>query len=317
MEHRIPQDGRVSLEIGSGVQDIRVSAVPTANGESLVLRLLGRRDGPVNLDSLGMNSRSLSAARKILKLSSGLIIVSGPTGSGKTTTLNTLILEMDRTGKKIITIEDPVEYVVDGVTRVQINEAAGLTFGSVLKKILRQDPDIIMIGEIRDPETASIAVRSALTGHLVLSTLHTDDSVSVINRLTNMGVEPYLAAAVLKVSMAQRLVRRLCPACRKKREPSASEKALFRKYGTVPDFLFDPAGCSECGWTGYRGRVLIHEYFIIDEEIEQLISLGTDHVKIRDILKKRGMHFLIDDGLEKIRQGITTLAEIGEAAALL
>jgi len=310
MERRRPQDGRISVHLGNDTQDIRVSIIPTVRGESIVLRLLNRKSTLPGLDSLGLREKSLVKMRKIVKASSGLVLVTGPTGSGKTTTLNSLLREMDREHKKIITVEDPVEYIIEGIDQVQTRETIGITFSSILKRILRQDPDVIMIGEIRDIETANLAVRAALTGHLVLSTLHTNDSVSVIDRLTNMGVEPFMTAAVLKTAMAQRLVRKLCTVCRKKRAVSPAERELFRKAGKSPHSLYEAVGCEQCGGSGYRGRTLIHEYFFIDEEIEKLIASRARHLEIKKYLEKKGMLFLHDDGLEKVIEGITTLEEI-------
>lgn len=310
MERRRPQGGRTSVHLGNDTQDIRVSIIPTVRGESIVLRLLNRKSTLPGLESLGLKEESLVKMRKIVKASSGLVLVTGPTGSGKTTTLNSLLREMDREHKKIITVEDPVEYIIEGIDQVQTHEAVGITFNSILKRILRQDPDVIMIGEIRDIETANLAVRAALTGHLVLSTLHTNDSVSVIDRLTNMGVQPFMTAAVLKTAMAQRLVRKICTACGKKRAVSPTERELFKKAGKSPHSIYEAAGCEQCGGTGYRGRTLIHEYFFIGEEIEKLIASGARHLEIKKYLEKKGTLFLHDDGLEKVIKGITTLEEI-------
>ncbi len=310
MEQRRPQDGRISVHLGDDTQDIRISIIPTARGESLVLRLLNRKSTLPFLVSLGLQNKTLRELQSIVKASSGLILVTGPTGSGKTTTLNSLLREMDQNHKKIITVEDPVEYSLEGINQIQTHEAVGLTFNSILKRILRQDPDVIMIGEIRDSETANLAVRAALTGHLVLSTLHTNDAVSVIDRLTNMGVQPFMTAAVLKTAMAQRLVRKVCTSCRKKRAVTPAEKKLFNKAGKNPDFIYDASGCSRCGGTGYRGRKLIHEYFFMDEVIEQLIADGKRHHEIHTYLQERGTLFLLDDGLDKVIAGITTLSEI-------
>ncbi len=310
MERRRPQDGRISVHLGNDTQDIRVSIIPTVRGESIVLRLLNRKSTLPGLDSLGLKAESLMEMRKIVKALPGLVLVTGPTGSGKTTTLNSLLREMDTEHKKIITVEDPVEYIIEGIDQIQTHETIGITFNSILKRILRQDPDVIMIGEIRDSETANLAVRAALTGHLVLSTLHTNDSVSVIDRLTNMGVQPFMTAAVLKTAMAQRLVRKICTSCRKKRALKSTEKELFKQAGKFPDFIHEGSGCEQCGGTGYRGRTLIHEYFFIDEEIEKLIASGARHLEIKKYLQNKGMLFLRDDGLEKVINGMTTLEEI-------
>ncbi len=310
MERRRPQDGRISVHLGDDIQDIRLSIIPTVRGESLVLRLLNRKSTLPLLGSLGLGEKSLKELKTIVKSSSGLVLVTGPTGSGKTTTLNSLLREMDGDHKKIITLEDPVEYSLEGINQVQTHEAIGLTFNSILRRILRQDPDVIMIGEIRDIETANLAIRAALTGHLVLSTLHTNDAVSVIDRLTNMGVQPFMTAAVLKTAIAQRLVRKVCTSCRKKRAVTAAEMKLFNKAGKNPRFIYEAAGCSRCGWTGYRGRTLIHEHFFMDENIEQLIAAGKRHHEIHTYLQGKGTVFLLEDGLEKVMEGITTLTEI-------
>ena len=324
MERRLPQDGRTSVHLGGDTQDIRVSIVPTARGESIVLRLLNRKSTLIGLDKIGLRDEGLIDIRKILKTPYGLVLATGPTGSGKTTTLNSMLREMDRESQKIITIEDPIEYVIDGIDQIQTNEAIGLTFTSILKRILRQDPNIIMIGEIRDTETANLCIRAALTGHLVLSTLHTNDAVSVIDRFRDMGVEPFMIAAVLKTSMAQRLVRKLCPDCREKRKTGSAEKEFFRKTGSIPclvgsklparpcipEHIYEAVGCDKCDGTGYHGRTLIHEYFSWDEEIERLIVAGAKYSEIKAYLKKTGMVTLFADGLIKIKEGLTTLSEL-------
>jgi len=310
MERRLPQDGRTSVHLGGDTQDIRVSIVPTARGESIVLRLLNRKSTLIGLDKIGLRDEGLIDIRKILKTPYGLVLATGPTGSGKTTTLNSMLREMDRESQKIITIEDPIEYVIDGIDQIQTNESIGLTFATILKRILRQDPNIIMVGEIRDSETAELCIRAALTGHLVLSTLHTNDAVSVIDRLRDMGVEPFMIAAVLKTAMAQRLVRKLCPFCRAKRKPGSAEKKFFRETGSIPEFIYDAVGCDSCDGTGYHGRTLIHEYFSWDEEIERLIVSAAKHSEIEAYLNKKGMVCLFEDGLIKIKEGLTTLSEL-------
>ena len=310
MERRLPQDGRTSVHLGEDSQDIRVSIVPTARGESIVLRLLNRKSTLIGLDKIGLSPEGLIDIRKILKTPFGLVLATGPTGSGKTTTLNSLLRGMNRESLKIITIEDPIEYVIDGIDQIQTNEAIGLTFTSILKRILRQDPNIIMLGEIRDTETANLSVRAALTGHLVLSTLHTNDAVSAIERLRDMGVEPFMIAAVLKTAMAQRLVRKLCPDCRKKRKISSVEMEFFRDSGKEPEIIYDAVGCDKCNGTGYNGRILIHEYFSLDEDIERMIVTGAKHSEIKEHLKKTGMVTLYEDGLIKAGEGLTTLSEL-------
>lgn len=310
MERRLPQDGRTSVHLGGDTQDIRVSIVPTARGESIVLRLLNRKSSLIGLDKIGLREKGLIDIRKILKTPFGLVLATGPTGSGKTTTLNSMLREMDGESQKIITIEDPIEYEIDGIDQIQTNEAIGLTFNSVLKRILRQDPNIVMVGEIRDKETAALCVRAALTGHLVLSTLHTNYAVSVIDRLRDMGVESFMIAAVLKTSMAQRLVRKLCTHCREKLKPGSAEKELFRETGSIPNYIYKAVGCDNCNGTGFYGRTLIHEYFTCDEEIESLIATGEKHSEIQEYLKKQGMVTLTTDGLIKIKKGLTTLSEL-------
>ncbi len=316
MEKRLPQDGRTSVFLGGYNQDIRVSIVPTVRGESIVLRLLNRKSARPGLDRLGLNRKSLHDMRKIVKIPSGLVLVTGPTGSGKTTTLNSMLKEMDYESLKIITVEDPIEYVIEGIDQIQTNETIGLTFNSILRRILRQDPNVIMIGEIRDRETAVLSIRAALTGHLVLSTLHTNDSVSVINRLKDMGVEPFMISAVLKVSMAQRLVRKLCPHCRKKRPIDTIETKAFKQSKRSPDYLYEAVGCSRCDGTGYRGRTIIHEYFFCDEKMERMIAGNTGDEEIRNVLRTRGMMTLWENGLEKVEKGLTTLTELETVLAV-
>ncbi|HEY9594398.1 MAG TPA: GspE/PulE family protein, partial [Spirochaetia bacterium] len=245
MERRLPQDGRISVHLGEGSFDVRVSIVPISEGESVVLRLFNTEGIPQQLEDLGLDPEVIAHLRGLGAAPHGLVLATGPTGSGKTTTLNALIREIALESLKVITIEDPVEYRIDGVSQIQTNERIGLTFESLLKRVLRQDPDVIMVGEIRDAATAELAMRAALTGHLVLSTLHTNDAVSVIPRLRNMGVEPYLIAAVLRGAMAQRLVRTVCPSCRVSRKPDERERALLKKYGIASARLVRGKGCEE------------------------------------------------------------------------
>ncbi len=315
MERRLPQDGRTSVHLGSDSQDIRVSIVPTAPGESIVLRILNRKGSLLGLHELGFEKQSLFDIRKMLKTPFGLILVSGPTGSGKTTTLNSMLREMDSESQKIITLEDPIEYVMDNIDQIEINETIGLTFCTILKRVLRQDPDVIMIGEIRDSETAGLAMRAALTGHLVLATLHTNDSVSVIDRLRDMEVDSFMIAAVLKSSIAQRLVRRLCPECRKKRKITFSEKLHLKNLCECPDTLYESDGCDLCDGTGYYGRILINEYFSKDNEIERLIASGSGRSEIKKYLKSKHMVDLFGDGLQKVVLGSTTLTELEKVLA--
>lgn len=274
LEKRQPQDGRITVAYGKENVDLRVSIIPVTNGESIVMRILGRTTSLQLLDDLGFSQQNLSDIRSMMKIHHGLILVTGPTGSGKTTTLNAVMRELVSDEIKIISIEDPVEFLVEGVNQIQINEQIHLGFDSILRRVLRQDPNVIMIGEIRDKPTAELAVRAALTGHLVLSTLHTNDSVSVISRLINMGVEPYLIASVLKGAVAQRLVRKV-------------------KQGT----------------STFDGRTVIAETFLMDEQLEDLVSGGARQTEIYDYLKKNGMIFMAEDAKKKVLTGITTMEE--------
>jgi len=315
MERRLPQDGRITVHIGDDMIDLRVSIVPIVDGESIVLRLFNKKKKPLDLDQLGMNERELTLLRSLYHITHGIILSTGPTGSGKTTSLNSLLRELRSDTLKIITIEDPVEYVTDGIDQIQTNEKIGLTFDSILRRVLRQDPDVIMVGEIRDSTTAELAMRAALTGHLVLSTLHTKDSVSVITRLRNMGIEPYLIAAVLKGSIAQRLVRKICPSCREEVSPTRREKELFARYSMDVKKLFRGKGCKACGGTGYRGRTGIFELFATDENVEEMILQGKKDSEIKSYIVKKGMNPLIINGLEKTLRGETSVAEIERVLA--
>lgn len=274
LEKRQPQDGRITVSINGENIDLRISIVPVTGGESIVMRILGKNNAPENLDRLGFSTKQLSDIKTMMKIPHGLILVTGPTGSGKTTTLNAMMKELVSDETKIISIEDPVEFVVNGVNQIQINEQINLGFDSILRRVLRQDPNIIMVGEIRDKTTAELSVRAALTGHLVLSTLHTNDAVSVIPRLINMGIEPYLIASVLKGAIAQRLVRKIDPDTRK-----------------------------------YNGRIIISETFLMDPGLEKLIENNSDINIITKYLKSNGMQFLKDDANIKIRDGLTSRNE--------
>ncbi len=313
MERRLPQDGRISVHLGGGAFDVRVSIVPIAAGESIVLRLFNTAGSPLGLPDLGIDAESLLLLRKLVSSPHGLVLATGPTGSGKTTTLNALLREIASDSVKILTIEDPVEYLIDGVGQIQAHEKIGLTFDSLLRRVLRQDPDIIMVGEIRDTPTAELSVRAALTGHLVLSTLHTNDAVSVIPRLRNMGVEPYLLAAVFRGAMAQRLVRRICPECKKPVKPSREEKELFKRHGLTTSRLFKGKGCDACGGTGFKGRTAIVEAFALDETVEEMILKGERASAITEYLSKKGYKTIAENGLGRALAGITTLAEVEKA----
>jgi type II secretory ATPase GspE/PulE/Tfp pilus assembly ATPase PilB-like protein len=312
IERRQPQDGRLSVNAGGRDVEFRVSIVPLADGESIVLRFFQRQGGVPTLESLGFSPQYLGDLRLASKSTNGLILITGPTGSGKTTTLNALIQELSREDNKVITIEDPVENVIDGVNQIQTNEAIGLGFDTILRRLLRQDPDILMVGEIRDRKTADLSLRSALTGHLVLSTMHTNDALAAVPRLTNMGAEPFLLGAVLRAVGAQRLVRRVCPDCRKPIDPSPSQRAWLKKR--LPDaVLYAGAGCEACGGSGYRGRIAVGEIFVIDDGAEELVTQGRKRKDLEDYFRQKGGRFLLDDALQKVTDGVTTLDEAERA----
>jgi len=310
MERRLPQDGRITVAVGGNHVDMRVSIVPIARGESIVLRVFGTNEGPRSFDELGIEPERVAAIRAFYRIPHGLILATGPTGSGKTTTLNAMLRELKSDELKIITIEDPVEYLVDGIAQIQTNEQIHLTFDTILRRVLRQDPNVIMVGEIRDSPTAELALRAALTGHLVLSTLHTNDSVSSITRLRNMGVEPYLIASTLRGVIAQRLVRRLCPDCKTTRMPTAAERTLFKRHGLVPTMIPEAVGCKKCGGSGYRGRIALIELLTMDEGLEELVLSGARAPEIRAFLSNRGVISLAADGLGKVIAGQSTLGEV-------
>jgi general secretion pathway protein E/type IV pilus assembly protein PilB len=310
LERRQPQDGRITVSVGEERVDLRVSIVPVAGGESIVLRILGKKASASTLGDLGFSREQLSHLRQLLTLPHGLILMTGPTGSGKTTTLNAMLGEIVSEARKIITIEDPVEFLVDGVNQIPINESIGLGFESLLRRVLRQDPNVIMIGEIRDAPTAEIALRSALTGHLVLSTLHTNDAASVIPRLLNMGIEPYLIASVLRGAAAQRLVRKICPRCKTEAAPSPEETRRLETAGILTTALARGAGCPACNHTGFAGRTVIAEIFSADSELEELILKREKLRAITAHLRRRGMRNLFQEGLRRAAEGITTIAEV-------
>jgi type II secretory ATPase GspE/PulE/Tfp pilus assembly ATPase PilB-like protein len=315
MERRLPQDGRITVHIGDDIIDVRVSIIPIVDGESIVLRLFSKKKTPLNLDQLGLEAQGLTTLREMYRVNHGLVLVTGPTGSGKTTSLNAILREIRSDAVKIITIEDPVEYLTEGIDQIQTNEKIGLTFDSILRRVLRQDPDIIMVGEIRDVQTAELAMRAALTGHLVFSTLHTKDSASVITRLRNMGIEPYLIAAVLRGSIAQRLVRRVCPECRVEVEPNKRERALLERYNLQNGRLYRGTGCRSCSGLGYRGRTGLFELFINDGKIEEMIVRNAKHAEIMHYVQSRGMKTLAEQGLAKALSGVTTISEVERVIA--
>jgi len=316
MERRRPQDGRVTVSVGGQDVDMRVSIVPIARGESIVLRIFGASEASLGLDQLGFDAAQVALARSLYRVPHGLLLATGPTGSGKTTTLGAMLREISTDEIKVVSIEDPVEHLVEGVAQIQTNEQIHLGFDVILRRVLRQDPNVIMVGEMRDAQTAELAVRAALTGHLVLSTLHTNDSVSAVTRLKNMGVEPYLVASTLRGVLAQRLVRRLCPDCATERTPRPAEAAFLARHGIEAATLRESRGCPRCGGTGYRGRVAIAEIFAMDEELEGLILAGAGAGKLRSFLEGRGFASLLVDGLRKAAAGLTSLAEVEREAGL-
>lgn len=314
-ERRIPQDGRITLKIEGNVYDVRVASMPTAYGEKLTMRLLNRSDKVITLKELGFNQGELDKYSRVTASPYGFILITGPTGSGKSTTLYATLAKLNQVDRNIITVEDPIERRLDGLNQTQVNARAGMTFVSGLRAILRSDPDIIMVGEIRDHETARIAVESALTGHLVLSTMHTNDSAGAISRLADMGIEPYLSAAALVGVVAQRLMRLLCTNCKEK---YVALRDVILK--SAPDFpfkdgeekieLFKPKGCLFCNGTGYKGRVGIYEFLQIDEDMQRLMLSKASTGEIHEEAVKKGMLTMRQDGLDKVRQGLTSVEEV-------
>jgi general secretion pathway protein E/type IV pilus assembly protein PilB len=311
LEQRLPQDGRMSVIVENNTIDLRVSIIPIANGESIVLRIFNASTKILALDELGFYENDLNAIKTAAAHPFGLILLTGPTGSGKTTTLHALLSSLYVSELKIITIEDPVEQLIPGVSQVQVNDEINLSFDSMLRRVLRQDPNVIMVGEIRDTATAELALRSALTGHLILSTLHTNDSISVITRLINMGLDAYLIAAVLRCSVAQRLVRKLCSSCKKETAVTGKMKTLMSKYNVQTGFAYESAGCPECDYTGFKGRTVIGEVFTIDKTLEDMISEKMSLSKIAHYAKTNGgMECIAKNALKKVRDGFTSFSEV-------
>lgn len=309
-EKRLPQDGRIKVRIDAAEVDIRVSVIPMLHGEAVVLRLLRQDQSLLGARELGMAERELSCLERVLQLPHGIILVTGPTGSGKTSTLYTALHEINDAERKIITIEDPIEYQLKGINQIQVSEKSGLTFARGLRSILRHDPDVILIGEIRDAETAQIAVQASLTGHLVFSTLHTNDAAGAVTRLADMGVEPYLVASSLEAVLAQRLVRVLCPHC-KAVDDTTMAQAYRRRLALTKDVtLYRAVGCRECRNTGYHGRRAIFEWMDTSPEIRQLILRNASTDLIRAAACRAGMSTLADDGSRLVRAGITTVEEV-------
>ncbi|MEA2139284.1 MAG: type pilus assembly protein PilB, partial [Solirubrobacteraceae bacterium] len=306
-ERRLPQDGRTSLTLEARHVDVRVTIVPLVDGESAVMRILDPGDGPLSLGELGMGPADRARVDKALRRSHGAILATGPTGSGKSTSLYASVAVVSSPEKTVMTIEDPVEYRLPGVKQMQVFERAGLTFQTGLRAIVRADPDIIMVGEMRDRESARIAIEAALTGHLVLSTLHTNSAPATPARLVEMGVEPYLVASAVDCILAQRLARRLCTSCRIPVRVAGSVVGAPERDEVE---IYEPGGCHRCRETGYRGRLGLFEVMIVTDEIRALIVAHAPAVKLAKLAVEQGMTTLLDDGLEKVRTGQTTLAEI-------
>jgi len=309
-EKRLPQDGRIKIRIEDSDVDIRVSIIPMLHGEAVVMRLLRQNSKLRGLKDIGMDTREKECFQRVLEMPHGIILVTGPTGSGKTSTLYTALNEINDSVRKIITIEDPVEYQLKGVNQIQVSEKSGLTFARGLRSILRHDPDVVLIGEIRDQETAQIAVQASLTGHLVFSTLHTNDAPGAVTRLVDMGVEPYLVASSLEAVLAQRLVRVLCKHC-KVADSSPTAQALKEKIGIPANaVIYKSVGCRECRNTGFFGRQAIFEWMDSDNEIRQLVLKGASSDQIRDAARRQGMKTLAEDGWRLVRMGLTTVEEV-------
>jgi type IV pilus assembly protein PilB len=311
-ERRLPQDGRIELVVNGAPVDLRVSVLPTMFGESVVMRVLDRSNVSLDLERLGMREDDLRIFRQLIARPNGICIVTGPTGSGKTTSLYSALNELNDVGVKILTSEDPVEYDIDGLVQVQIKEDIGLTFARCLRSFLRQDPDIVLVGEIRDIETAEIAVQASLTGHLVFSTLHTNDAPSSIARLLDLGMEPFLITATLEGIVAQRLMRTICSRCK---EPFHPTPDMLLELGLTPEQVqdrafFHGAGCEYCRGTGYSGRLAIFEIMLLDDELRELIMHRTSTQVLREAARKRGMRTLRESGLLSIYDGLTTIEEV-------
>jgi type II secretory ATPase GspE/PulE/Tfp pilus assembly ATPase PilB-like protein len=311
-EKRVPQDGRIQIKVADKPIDLRISILPTNYGERVTMRLLDKTKGIVELERLNMSKHDSDILNNVISRPNGIVLMTGPTGSGKTTTLYSILSKLNKPDVTIITVEDPVEYTLHGISQVPINEAAGLTFAEALRSILRQDPDIILIGEIRDLETAQIAMQASLTGHLVLSTIHTISAPATITRLLDMDVAPYLIASTLACVVAQRLIRRLCDTCKVQVTPDPDK---LKRLGISPEEaksikFYEPKGCDNCLKTGYRGRFAIFEMMPIEDEIAKLIVQRADAKVIRQKALDMGMTLLVTDGVRRIKEGVTTMDEV-------
>jgi type IV pilus assembly protein PilB len=313
-EKRVPQDGSLTMRYNDAKIDVRVSTCPTVYGEKMVMRILNKAKLPLDFEKLGFYKAQLNSFIKGINCPNGLIYVTGPTGSGKSTTLYTALQMLNSPEKNIMTVEDPVEYKFHGINQVQVKPKVGLTFQGALRSFLRQDPDIIMLGETRDAETAEICLRAALTGHLVLSTLHTNDALSAVSRLEDMGIEPFLLASTLRVVEAQRLVRRLCPNCKQSYAPTGE---MIKKYGFAEtDTLYTHVGCEQCNGLGYKGRVGLYEVIFISPTLSDMIQRREPLPALTAQAKREGFKFLFDVGIDKVREGATSLEEIVTVSAV-
>jgi len=313
-ERRLPQDGRTNINVGGAEIDLRVATMPTTHGESAVIRLLRKGSGVVTLDKTGLLPRDEAILSAALQLPFGLIIVTGPTGSGKTTTLAASLSELNRPTRKILTIEDPVEYQIAGINQTQVHPGIGLTFASALRSFLRQDPDVIMVGEMRDSETAHMGVHAALTGHLVLTTLHTNTAAGAVTRLIDMGIESFLLASSVKVIIGQRLVRMLCNDCKTEHELTAKDLAQDQRYEALGfkagERIFHPKGCEWCGFTGFRGRRGVFEVLEVSSAVRRAIGPRCDAAELEAVARAEGMSTMAEDGIAKCRMGLTTIDEV-------
>jgi type II secretory ATPase GspE/PulE/Tfp pilus assembly ATPase PilB-like protein len=311
-EKRLPQDGRIQLKLGDKQVDLRVSSVPSNHGESIVMRILDKSALVLGLPELGFFSDDQTTFEQLLGLPDGILLVTGPTGSGKTTTLYACLNVINRPDKKIITVEDPVEYELSGINQVMVKTDIGMTFAAALRAMLRQAPNIIMIGEIRDAETANIAINASLTGHLVFSTLHTNDAPSAVARLADIGVKPFLIASAVRGVLAQRLVRKLCPVCKAPAELTEKEmRALSLDSSRMADAsIYGPVGCEKCRGGGFKGRMGIFELFLVDDEVRQMINTGLTSTQLRRRARELGMRTLREDGIRKVLAGLTSGGEV-------
>lgn len=309
-ENRIPQDGRMKVNLDFHPVDLRVSTLPTVFGEKVVMRILDMGSTLNDVEKLGFNKHNLSRFLTMVAKPNGIVLITGPTGSGKSSTLYAALNKLNSEEVNIITIEDPVEYQLEGINQIQVNANVGMTFAAGLRSILRQDPNIIMVGEIRDRETVEVAVRASLTGHLVLSTMHTNDALSSITRMIDMGVEPFLVASSLSGVVAQRLVRKVCRDCAEQHQPTKREIEIFAKRGIQVDAVWKGRGCSSCNMTGYRGRIAIHEVLAVDDTLRKAIMNEESITTLREIAVRNKTIFLIDDGLLKVKQGLTSTEEV-------